>query len=230
MTKLGDDDIKSTDFSSKGSKIDPLLRLYTGSPHMCITNDDIKQGRGNGTMCRCVKVKLKTGAKRQWKNWDGRKVWTVSAEDVEWVQFEHWPNEAPKNVSRQFKLKPQTFSTTVQFPLGSDCGDLKLRVGNIRVTQIPVNSNIATTGHKLQGMSKKILVVNSWNYTFPNWIYVVLSRVKTLSGLFLLKPLDLMREFKVPQTLMQFEQRMMTRERHFLNELNNVEEREHNEC
>jgi len=230
VTKLGDDDIKSTDFSSKGSKIDPLLRLYTGSPHMCITNDDIKQGRGNGTMCRCVKVKLKTGAKRQWKNWDGRKVWTVSAEDVEWVQFEHWPNEAPKNVSRQFKLKPQTFSTTVQFPLGSDCGDLKLRVGNIRVTQIPVNSNIATTGHKLQGMSKKILVVNSWNYTFPNWIYVVLSRVKTLSGLFLLKPLDLMREFKVPQTLMQFEQRMMTRERHFLNELNNVEEREHNEC
>ena len=43
--------------------------------------------------------------------------------------------------------------------------------------------NIATTGHQLQGMSKDQLIVSSWNYSSKNWIYVVLSRVRTLSGL-----------------------------------------------
>ena len=52
------------------------------------------------------------------------------------------------------------------------------------MTQFPVNSNIATTGHKLQGQTKKHLIVTSWNYTFPNWVYVGLSRVKNLRGLF----------------------------------------------
>ena len=211
VTLLGDDDIKSTEFSSKGAKIDPLLRMYPGSHHMCITNDDLKKGRGNGTLCRCVEVKLKDITRRQWKNWDGRKVWTVSADDVEWVKFEHWP-EPPKNVPRYFILRPQTFSTTVNFPIGGGDSDITLRVGNVRVTQIPVNSNIATTGHKLQGMSKNTLIVNSWNYRFANWIYVVLSRVRTLAGLFLCKPLDLDKPFKVPKTLIEFERKMKVME------------------
>lgn len=79
---------------------------------------------------------------------------------------------------------------------------------------IPVNSNIATTGHKLQGMSKNMLIVNSWSYRFKNWIYVVLSRVRTLSGLYLCAPLDLNRESRVPERLLQFEARMKTRELH----------------
>ena len=141
------------------------------------------------------------------ENWDGRKVWAVSADDVEWVKFEHWP-EPPKNVPRYFILRPQTFSTTVNFPIGGGDSDITLRVGNVRVTQIPVNSNIATTGHKLQGMSKNTLIVNSWNYRFANWIYVVLSRVRTLAGLFLCKPLDLDKPFKVPKTLIEFERKM----------------------
>jgi len=49
-------------------------------------------------------------------------------------------------------------------------------LGNVKVTQVPVNSNIATTVHKLQGMSKDIIIVNSWNYRCENWIYTVLSK------------------------------------------------------
>ena len=114
---------------------------------MCITNDDLDKGRGNGTLCKCVQVKLKRGAKRKWKNWDGRKVWTISSEDVKWIKFEHWPGP-PRNATRYFKLKPQTFSTTVRFPVTQDCS---MKLGNVSVTQFAVNSNIATTGHKLQG-------------------------------------------------------------------------------
>jgi hypothetical protein len=46
--------------------------------------------------------------------------------------------------------------------------------------QIPANSNDATTGHKLQGMSKDVIVVTSWltgglAAMFKNLEYVILS-------------------------------------------------------
>ena len=53
----------------------------------------------------------------------------------------------------------------------------------------PVNNNLATTGQKLQGMTKKFLIVSSINYNTANWIYVVLSRVTSLDGHFLMQPL-----------------------------------------
>ena len=83
-----------------------------------------------------------------------------------------------------------------------------MKIGNVSVTQIAVNSNIATTGHKLQGMSKDSLIVTDWNYQCANWIYVVLSRVRTRSGLYLAKPLNMEKEFNVPASLMRFERRM----------------------
>jgi hypothetical protein len=203
-TSLGDNDVRATGFQCKDAKIEPLLRVYPGSHHMCITNEDLDKGRGNGTLCRCVRVKLKKNNRRRWKNWDGRKVWTVSADDVRWVEFEHWP-APPRNAAQRFRLEPKTFSATVNFPVAEGC---TLRVGKVSFTQIPVNSNIATTGHKLQGMSKDTLIVNSWNYRCANWIYVVLSRVRKRVGLHLTTPLDLEREFNVPESLIEFERRM----------------------
>ena len=44
VTQLGDDNIKSTDFDGKGTKIKPALCVYPGSHHMCITNEDLNQG------------------------------------------------------------------------------------------------------------------------------------------------------------------------------------------
>ena len=79
-------------------------------------------------------------------------------------------------------------------------------------TQVPVNCNIATTGHELQEMSKDALIVNSWGYGFENWVYAVLSRVRTRSGLFLNKKLNLKKKFKVPEKLLNFEVRMKERE------------------
>ena len=53
-----------------------------------------------------------------------------------------------------------------------------------------VNINIATTGHKLQGMSKDVIIVVR-NEKWKNWLYVVLSRVKTRKGLFLYRKLNM---------------------------------------
>ena len=217
VTKLGDDSVRSTDFKTQGAKLEPLLRVYPRAPYMCNTNDDLDKGRGNGTTCRCLGVTLKPGADITWKNWDGKKVNTVSVDDVKWLHFEHWP-KPPRNASRFFKMKPRKFSskTKMEFPKSQFDDDLRLTIGNVSFTQFAVNSNIATTGHKLQGMSKDALIVNSWNYGFANWIYVVLSRVRTLSGLYLRTPLDMNKSFKVPEKLIQFEERMKSRESAFL--------------
>jgi len=204
IANLGDDDIRATGFHCKDAKIDPLLCFYPGSHHMCITNEDLDKGRGNGTICRCLRVKLKRNDKLVWKNWDGRKVWTTNIDNVKYVEFEHWPNP-PKNARRKFRLKPQKFSSAINFPITQDCN---IKVGNVCITQIPINANIATTGHKLQGMSKDTLIVNNWNYKCANWVYVVLSRVRTRKGLFLSRQLDISKEFAVPENLKQFEYRM----------------------
>ena len=145
-------------------------------------------------------------------------MWTVSIDSVEWIEFEHYP--APSGTRARtftFRLKPREFSATIKFPLTED---LSTTVGNAKVKQVPVNCNIATTGHKLQGMSKDVLIVNDWNYRCTNWVYVVLSRVRTLAGLYLMKPLDLERSFNVPESLIRFEQRLKdNRERPILDML-----------
>ena len=205
ITQLGDDDIKATEFGASGTKVEPALRTYPGCHFMCVTNKDLDQGRGNGTLCKLLRVKLRrNGEERRWKNWDGKKVWSVSVDDVEWVEFEHYPT-LPGAKRRTFKLEPREFSATIKLPLTED---LSTTVGNAKIKQVPVNSNVATTGHKLQGMSKDIIIVNSWNYRCANWVYVVLSRVRTLAGLYLIQPLDLERSFNVPENLIRFETRL----------------------
>ena len=59
---------------------------------MCIDNKHLKDKvpRGNGTICRVLKIKLKQDApSHKWKNFYGKKVWTVNASDVEYVECEH---------------------------------------------------------------------------------------------------------------------------------------------
>ena len=58
------------------------------------------------------------------------------------------------------------------------------------MTQIPINASDAITGHKLQGLTKDHIIVYSWNKS-TSWIYVVLSRVRKLSGLYLVRGLKL---------------------------------------
>ena len=46
--------------------------------------------RGNGTLCRVLGVKLRENAPiHTVKNYYGKKVWTVNAKHVQWLQCEH---------------------------------------------------------------------------------------------------------------------------------------------
>ena len=68
-------------------------------------------------------------------------------------------------------------------------------------TQLPVISNNATTGHKLQGSTKESIFIARFFYETKNWNYVVLSRVRTRDGLFLKEPLDPSKHFTMDDTL-----------------------------
>jgi hypothetical protein len=45
------------------------------------------------------------------------------------------------------------------------------------------------TGHKLQGQTKETIVVSDYHYR-NNWMYVILSRVKTRNELFVREPIN----------------------------------------
>jgi hypothetical protein len=87
--------------------------------------------------------------------------------------------------------------------------------------QIPANSNDATMGHKLQGTSKDVIVITSWPNgglaaMFKNWEYVVLSRVRTLSGLYLVEPIDMEKLFKPSSELKKYIENARQKERSLL--------------
>jgi hypothetical protein len=99
----------------------------------------------------------------------------------------------------RFKLEPEQFSPEVT--VKHYHASAKKIVFRCKMMQIPANSNDATTSHKLQGMSKDSNIVSSWPTgslaaMFKNWEYVVLSRVRALSRLYLVKPIDMDKSFQ----------------------------------
>jgi hypothetical protein len=67
--------------------------------------------------------------------------------------------------------------------------------------QFPIISNSATTGHKLQGCTLAELAVFE-QFCGQNWMYVVLSRVRTMKGLYLAEPLDVdINKYAMPEKM-----------------------------
>jgi hypothetical protein len=178
------------------------------------------------------------------ENYYGKKVWTINANDVEWVECEHinksgtivqleaqidhlictldsLPKTNKTSIQQvqsdlqnlknklwtelkdhRFKLKPELFSTKVSVKEFE--GSKKKIPFKCRMKQIQANTNDAITGHKLQGMSKDVIIVTSWPTGFENWEYVVLSPARTLSGLYLVEPIDMNKSFKPSNELKRY--------------------------
>jgi hypothetical protein len=102
----------------------------------------------------------------------------------------------------RFKLEPELFSTKVS---AKEFERSKKKIQfKCRMKQIPANTNDASTSHKLQGMSKDIIIVTSWPTGFKNWEYVVLSGACTLSGLYLVEPINMNKSYKPSNELKRY--------------------------
>ncbi len=122
--------------------------------------------------------------------------------------------------SRRFKLKPKRYYCTF-YRSDIDLPDKGIKQSKVSkrgehkqkviMIQLPINLNDATTAHKLQGITKRALIVHNWNYSH-GWVYTVLSRVRTRVGLFLNKPILYKPDsFKLPPALIAFQQRLLAK-------------------
>ena len=119
--------------------------------------------------------------------------------------------------TRRFKLLPQKYSVVVTMS-PHNIATTKIKFG-CSMTQFPINVNDGTPGHKLQGMSKDYLIITSWpsGGLFQNWEYTVLSRVRTLDGLFLFRPIDMEKSFEPSEELKAYFKHAKKQEKAYLN-------------
>ncbi len=123
--------------------------------------------------------------------------------------------------SQKFNLEPKNFSpevTVKHFQTSFRRDPIRCKMN-----QIPANLNNGTTGHKLQGMSKDVIIVSSWPTggllkIFKNWEYVVLSRVCTLSGLYLVDPIDMEKLFNPSSQLRSYIDKIKQKEKDILDQ------------
>lgn len=162
----------------------PLLCLFSGCNLMVTENEDVLHGKANGTTCTFQKVRFKSGVEPEKIQMYGYWVYAIAMEDVESMEV-RWQD--CDFFSGNFHMKPKVGKFRVKYPI-SELG-LNTRIQtSIELQYLSVIVNHATTGHKLQGKTVESLVIAQWSKV-KNWAYVVLSRVKTLDGLFLMKPI-----------------------------------------
>jgi hypothetical protein len=187
----GEGDCRPLDYSGR---FDPGLLLYYKRPMMVNNNLDVGNGIAKGTKAYMEKIHLKPGRTVQYTTIGPKhsriRIPVVRASHIARIAMRH---ESTDVVSPVFMLEPktkQTFFAKVPYPDSLQTGgQTSAQLLYMRGTQLPIQCNTATTGHKLQGATIRTLFVHSWS-NVRNWTYVVLSRVKTLKGLFLRRKLD----------------------------------------
>ena len=194
----GEDSIKMA--QGKG-RMDPLLKLYEGCRVMLPCNINVKEGKANGTQATLEKVILKHGElPGQVRIAANIPVPAVLASQVSYMVLRH-SNERIQPPTFVVRPKQHSFEANVLLPKSLQVKENDREKLKMKATQVPVIVNNATTGHKLQGTGVDCLFVHKWSYV-TNWVYVMLSRVRTHAGLYCRKTLsyDLSR-YTVPQAL-----------------------------
>jgi hypothetical protein len=193
-----EDDIKMP----RGSgRMDPVLKLYLGCRVMLPCNTSVKEGLANGTQATLEKVVLKPGQQTRCVLLGGRiPVLAVHASQVSHTVLRH-SNERITPPTFTVTPKQHSFRANILKPRMLQVRGKERELIKMKATQLPVIINNATTGHKLQGTGVDCLFVHNWSYV-TNWVYVMLSRVKTRAGLFCRKPLSTdTNKYTVPKSL-----------------------------
>ena len=165
----GEDDIKFP--KERNGRMDPLLKLYKGCQLMLVFNNNVRRGEANGTTVTLISICLKPNIIPIQIIISKLPVKAIYASQVISIVLKH---NNPKIIPNMFQLEPIEFCITARIlkpkllQMKEDDHEMVKR----KATQLPVISNQATTGHKLQGASINQLFVNNWNYT-TNWPYIV---------------------------------------------------------
>ena len=180
--------------NSRPKPVDPCLKLHYNIPLMYTDNDDVENKKANGTLCRLKRVVLHehtTDEHIEMTNVNGYYVNTVGISRVKHLLCTYMEN----GLEKEMEVVPKLSTCRVHMPLSILPGIQQRHYVRIALNYFPLVVNYATTGHKLQGQTKESLFVKELDYR-RNWLYVVLSRVKSLNGLFLQLPIDGRKDFR----------------------------------
>jgi hypothetical protein len=159
-------------------KVDPCLKLIKGIPLMVNTNTGKENRIVKGIIGDFVGVIWKHQCNAHVEDYLGYKVHCAYVSDIEFIVLRLHVD------GRLVHISPEMFHPVIKFP---GCNNMNVLKG-YTIQQFPVNVSLAITGHKLQGMTVDILILSEIHLT-QNWLYVLLSRVTSLNGLYLMKPL-----------------------------------------
>ena len=163
-------------------RVDPMLKLYPGCPMMHTKNTKVIEGQANGSRVRVRRIDVKVGESPSILVLDcGTKVRAFLASQIDGIIVEH---EAKDISPRQFRVEIDNWAFSTELKCGIEEMNVKMKG-----KQFPIISNSCTTGHKLQGCTVESVLINDFNCT-KNWPCVVLSRVKTMDGLYLREKLS----------------------------------------
>lgn len=180
---------------------------------MYTENHDVENKEANGTLCHLQKIVLYddvTDEDFEIVNMDGYFVRCLGISNVKFLLCT-LDEDCPISNRRTLKIRPDNVTCRISMPLSLIPGEEHKQTVRARLNRFPVLVNHATTGHKLQGQTKDDGVfIKEWHYK-KNWPYVVLSRVTTLAGLFLQKPIDATKNYtkdsRLLNMLSQFKKR-----------------------
>jgi hypothetical protein len=159
-------------------KVDPCLKLIEGIPLMINTNTGRTNRIVKGIIGNFVGVIWKHECYPHVEDYHGYKINCAYVTDIEYIVLKLFVD------GRQVYISSEVFHPVIKFPVCNNTNALK----GYAIQQFPVNVSLAITGHKLQGMTVDILILSEIHLS-PNWIYVLLSRVTSLRGLYIMKPL-----------------------------------------
>ena len=178
-----------------------MLKLFYGCQLMLPFNNNVSGRESNGTNARLKKVSLNSDIHPIFSRYVGifpSKLYM----HLKFLSLELLHTNQ-KVVPQTFLVKPKKwfFNANILKPRALQVNDDDHEILKMKATKLPVISNHATTGHKLQGASVDELFIHSWSYT-TNWPYIVLSRLRMSERLFIRKKLDAnLSKYEVPQKL-----------------------------
>ena len=179
--------------SNKGElrKFSGYLEIFVGIPCLGTQNINMAEGYVNGIPCHVGKIFIRNENNIIWKKYENK--WWIPetyASNVTGILLKHTiPRLQTKEIIPGY---PGYFLSTVR----SYTGTYQLPNAKVKIVvkQFPFRPSIAMTGHRGQGSTFKNIFILGWGNHLncrDGWVYTALSRVKTISNVYVMEPMSI---------------------------------------
>ncbi len=170
------------------------LFCIIGANYMITTNVDVANGVANGAITTLRDIILKTNTTISVTKLDENQIFHYAmASDIECLILEHTFGSCDNSIiyptvpPGHFLIKQEHKNMNILF------NENGARI-KVKMVQFPITHAIVLTGHKTQGMTMDNIILGSMSdkdqYGNTGCLYVVLSRVRDICGLYTLTPLS----------------------------------------